>query len=794
MSSVSEEGSPTMESLSPAASTPSPHLSPGGRQRRRTLSSAHVPDASGGRRATQVRLQLLLEADVSGEASPPGSPADGAVLSQHAVQLSGTEEHGGYARRPTPPTARNASRMSRSIYRVKTVHGAAEECASGARKGDQLHSGARLDGYLQHVAAKGRAVHEWQRRWCVCSGCVLAVFDDDSESSLAETYLLGGGPAGERDAHVIYGPLLDKQFGRRFMLGLLTHLRGTDFHAGAHGATAGTSPTEDERHSLPPQATAIESTATDSAGPRGTLGQPEGIQCAYFQCADEEDLIEWVAVLRAQCLLSREMPATSLHDLDPVLLERLRDDAGAPVLDPTWLTPAGPSGDPLHDITLEGNLGSGSFGAVRLGKHAGTGASVAIKICTKPAAEDTRLVKVLRNEIVCLERLKKAGSHPNVVSLVALREDVHNAYIIQEVAPGAELREFIEEHSQAEGQRLAAEARAAAAADPAAVAAAAGGSGGARRRVVSKRPSELPCVGLGEEASKLIVFDVSAAVLHLHQHGIVHRDMKPENVQRGPDGRAVLLDFGFARLLPPDVELPFHETAGTVSAPQTRQNTLGLNFGGSAAAKSKAIPLKAKLETLSPMGDATAGERRLEFDEATSEPLMRTMFGTKYAAPPEIWRKEPYTRAADAWGIGIIAYMVLMGREPFSDFGGAGEHAQRIMRANFQKTEPAWSSLSEDARSFVEGLLRADPRERMMPEDALAHNWLADVRAVSARGATASSAIERYESVEKRRTLRKGSMMASMRSASMSNIDISGLGDSPKARAVKRNSGFGGMA
>ena len=53
---------------------------------------------------------------------------------------------------------------------------------------------------------------------------------------------------------------------------------------------------------------------------------------------------------------------------------------------------------------------------------------------------------------------------------------------------------------------------------------------------------------LTRDARLQVLETVARAVAHAHSQGVIHRDLKPQNIMIEPDGRVVLTDFGLARI------------------------------------------------------------------------------------------------------------------------------------------------------------------------------------------------------------------------------------------------------
>ena len=59
----------------------------------------------------------------------------------------------------------------------------------------------------------------------------------------------------------------------------------------------------------------------------------------------------------------------------------------------------------------------------------------------------------------------------------------------------------------------------------------------------------------------MLMFQILDAIKHCHSAGVVHRDVKPENILLDQDFNIKLTDFGFAKILQPGERL--YEVCGT---------------------------------------------------------------------------------------------------------------------------------------------------------------------------------------------------------------------------------------
>jgi serine/threonine protein kinase len=164
---------------------------------------------------------------------------------------------------------------------------------------------------------------------------------------------------------------------------------------------------------------------------------------------------------------------------------------------------------------------------------------------------------------------------------------------------------------------------------------------------------------LPEERARKISEQLACALYYLHSYGIMHRDIKLENIMmtdNSEESVPKLVDFGLSKIIGPQ--------------------------------------------------------------ETAVDP-----FGTVGYAAPEILRKQPYSKSVDIWSLGVIVYILISGKQPFT-----GKDQQDVMRqtvydpVNF--TDPKWLFISNSARLLIKSMLMKNPEERISLEEVLQSEWI----------------------------------------------------------------------
>ncbi|MBL9077967.1 MAG: protein kinase [Planctomycetes bacterium] len=281
------------------------------------------------------------------------------------------------------------------------------------------------------------------------------------------------------------------------------------------------------------------------------------------------------------------------------------------------------AGDFAHSLAghfeLLQELGSGSSGTVyraRLqndyaGQPAGT--EVAVKFLRSELVADERAQARLLDE----GRLGQQIRHPNVAEIFGVEAiellGMRTTYLVMQYVRGTTLRDFLSR-------------------------------------------SGAPV----EDLVRRIGADAASGLSALHRRGLVHRDVKPENLILTPDGQLKIVDLGLAR--------PFGAPGG--------------GSGGSSPGRSPG-----------------AGPG-----------------GTVAYTAPETLRGLPAGPRSDLYSLGVVLYEVATGRHPFADAKGADEMLDAHLHRRPQPPSHVRTRLSPLLEQVLLDLLAKDPDDR--PRDA----------------------------------------------------------------------------
>src|ERR1700693_3471653 len=176
-----------------------------------------------------------------------------------------------------------------------------------------------------------------------------------------------------------------------------------------------------------------------------------------------------------------------------------------------------PSGTRFGHYEILGALGAGGMGEVYRARDTRLGRDLAIKILSSKLSDSKLDVKRFEREAGSASAL----NHPNIVTIFELGQVDRTTYIAMELVEGDVLREML-------------------------------------------RAGPVPL-----QTVICIAAQIADGLAKAHVAGVVHRDMKPENVMVSRDGLVKILDFGLAKSVSPDADTNAPPDLETVSTSES---------------------------------------------------------------------------------------------------------------------------------------------------------------------------------------------------------------------------------
>ncbi|KPI42618.1 cAMP-dependent protein kinase catalytic subunit PRKX [Cyphellophora attinorum] len=269
----------------------------------------------------------------------------------------------------------------------------------------------------------------------------------------------------------------------------------------------------------------------------------------------------------------------------------------------------------IHDFELMRTLGTGTFARV-----------FALKVLKKVDVIKLKQVEHVRNE---RNVLAAVAGHPFITTLITSFSDATSLYMLLDYTPGGEIFSYL------------------------------------------RRARRFPFATVQFYAAEITLI---LAYLHDVQH-VAYRDLKPENILLDAEGHLKLVDFGFAKYLPPAPEQSADSNGATTPGPE---HGAGVTY---------------------------------------------TLCGTPEYLAPEVIRNSGHGTAVDWWALGILVYEMLIGQPPFWDQNPMRIYEQIVQgHIRFPTSHSTHSGSSghrpslhvpRAARDFILSLCKTDPTQRL---------------------------------------------------------------------------------
>lgn len=95
-----------------------------------------------------------------------------------------------------------------------------------------------------------------------------------------------------------------------------------------------------------------------------------------------------------------------------------------------------------------------------------------------------------------------------------------------------------------------------------------------------------------------------------------------------------------------------------------------------------------------------------------------------YMAPEVIANKGNYSPLCDVWSIGVILYLLLSGSIPFRPKGPDDSWLSAIKRTKLDFAAPIWGLVDKGVKALLQRLLHTDPAARMTAKELRDHPWV----------------------------------------------------------------------
>jgi eukaryotic-like serine/threonine-protein kinase len=256
---------------------------------------------------------------------------------------------------------------------------------------------------------------------------------------------------------------------------------------------------------------------------------------------------------------------------------------------------------------MQDAIGRGGMATIYRAVDLRMGRTVAVKILREVYSSDPKFVTRFQREARAASLLQ----HPNIVQVFDYGQSNESYYIVMEFVDGTDLRRYLKRNGKLSGDRAV-----------------------------------------------KIAHDVSLGLGAAHKRGIVHRDVKPQNIMLNDDDLIKLTDFGIASV---------YKDAGA-----ERLTTTGMTLGT-----------------------------------------------VQYYAPEQA-QGEVVTPAADIYALGIVMYEMLTGRPPF-DGDTPVAVAMKHIQEQPEPPSTYNPSIAPGLERIILRCLEKDPRDRFRDGDALAY-------------------------------------------------------------------------